>query len=184
MPSPCRRSPVELPTTLASQPDSWETAMDAFSPDMTTPFISTQQDSILDTPLFDPDTPLLSPILPEWWSIADNFREPVAQPFVSEFGLGYHVNSLLPPELHAETFSPMSAASRKEVPATFRRKHARSTTIGSELDDNHVLPANPTEDLIEHKRRQSTVAARRSRQRKLKHLQLMEKSLKNFSADS
>ena len=73
-----------------------------------------------------------------------------------------------------------SATSRKEVPAVFARKRARSTAFGDEEDqlDEYVLPPNPTEkDLIEQKRRQNTVAARRSRKRKLEHLQLLETSL-------
>jgi len=73
-----------------------------------------------------------------------------------------------------------SATSRKEVPAVFARKRSRSTAFGDEEDqlDDYVLPPNPTEkDLIEQKRRQNTVAARRSRKRKLEHLQLLETSL-------
>jgi len=73
-----------------------------------------------------------------------------------------------------------SATSRKEVPAVFARKRARSTAFGDEEDqlDDYTLPPNPTEkDLIEQKRRQNTVAARRSRKRKLEHLQLLETSL-------
>jgi hypothetical protein len=74
-----------------------------------------------------------------------------------------------------------SATSRKEVPAVFARKRGRSTAFGDEedqLDDDYVLPPNPTEkDLIEQKRRQNTVAARRSRKRKLEHMQLLETSL-------
>ena len=76
--------------------------------------------------------------------------------------------------------STPSATSRKEVPAVFSRKRARSTAFGDEEDelDDDVLPPNPTEkDLIEQKRRQNTVAARRSRERKLEHLQLLETSL-------
>jgi len=62
----------------------------------------------------------------------------------------------------------------------FARKRSRSTAFGDEEDqlDDYVLPPNPTEkDLIEQKRRQNTVAARRSRKRKLEHLQLLETSL-------
>jgi hypothetical protein len=73
-----------------------------------------------------------------------------------------------------------SVTSRKEVPAVFARKRARSTAFGDEEDqlDDYVLPPNPTEkDLIEQKRRQNTVAARRSRKRKLEHVQLLETSL-------
>ena len=84
----------------------------------------------------------------------------------------------------AQTQSPNyvtpSVTSRKEVPAVFSCKRARSTAFSDEEDqlDDYVLPPNPTEkDLIEQKRRQNTVAARRSRERKLEHLQLLETSL-------
>jgi len=62
----------------------------------------------------------------------------------------------------------------------FARKRARSTAFGDEEDqlDDHVLPPDSTEkDLIEQKRRQKTVAARRSRKRKLEHLQQLETTL-------
>ena len=75
-----------------------------------------------------------------------------------------------------------SATSRKEVPAVFARKRGRSTAFGDEEDqlDDYVLPPNPTEkDLIEQKRRQNTVAARRSRKRKLEHMQTLEKSVED-----
>jgi hypothetical protein len=77
-------------------------------------------------------------------------------------------------------YATPSATSRKEVPAVFARKRARSTAFGDEEDqlDDYVLPPNPTEmDLIEQKRRQNTVAARRSPKRKLEHPQLLESSL-------
>ncbi|KAF8965947.1 hypothetical protein BDZ97DRAFT_1609455, partial [Flammula alnicola] len=71
-----------------------------------------------------------------------------------------------------------SATSRKELPAVFARKRSRSTAFGEEEDQlGDDLPPNPTEkDLIEQKRRQNTVAARRSRKRKLEQFQMMERS--------
>ncbi|KAF8811238.1 hypothetical protein BYT27DRAFT_7046594, partial [Phlegmacium glaucopus] len=71
-----------------------------------------------------------------------------------------------------------SATSSKDVPAVFARKRARSTVFGDGEDqlDDSILPPYPTpeKDLIEQKRRQGTVAARRSRKRKLEHLQQLE----------
>ncbi|CAA7270699.1 unnamed protein product [Cyclocybe aegerita] len=71
-----------------------------------------------------------------------------------------------------------SVTSKKELPAVFARKRARSAAFGDEEDQlGDDLPPNPTEkDLIEAKRRQNTVAARRSRKRKLEQLQTLEKS--------
>lgn len=68
-----------------------------------------------------------------------------------------------------------SATSRKAVPAAFQRKRSRSTAFGEEEDQLDDLPLNPTEqDLVEQKRRQNTVAARRSRKRKLEEFQRMK----------
>jgi len=72
-----------------------------------------------------------------------------------------------------------SATSRKEVPAVFARKRARSQAFGDEEDqledETFTLPPNPTEqELIEAKRRQNTIAARRSRKRKLEYQRELE----------
>lgn len=71
-----------------------------------------------------------------------------------------------------------SSTSRKEIPAVFARKRARSAAFPDEEDQLDELPPNPTElDLIEQKRRQNTVAARRSRKRKLEYYQSLERAL-------
>ncbi|VDB87398.1 unnamed protein product [Peniophora sp. CBMAI 1063] len=70
-----------------------------------------------------------------------------------------------------------SATSRKEVPATFARKRARSQAFG---DDEEEVPQGPTmseEEAIKAKRLQNTLAARRSRKRKLEHQQLLEETI-------
>jgi len=71
-----------------------------------------------------------------------------------------------------------SATSRKEVPAVFSRKRARSQAFGNDEDDElneAPLPPNATErEQIEWKRRQNTLAARKSRKRKLEHQQYLE----------
>ena len=70
-----------------------------------------------------------------------------------------------------------SVTSRKEVPAGFARKRARSVAFANEEDQLDDLPPNSTEqDLIEQKRRQNTVAARRSRKRKLEQMQRLQGS--------
>lgn len=75
-------------------------------------------------------------------------------------------------------YTTPSTTSRKEVPAVFARKRARSAAFGDEEDElssPSSMPLNPTEkDLIEMKRRQNTVAARRSRKRKLEQLLSLE----------
>jgi hypothetical protein len=203
-----------------------------WSPDVMNPYLSTPQDSTLDTPLFHylddnlmltgPDDAPLFPMFPEWEE-----REPVVEPkavldpsslivmtptspALDSFNPSQLTSAPQPndaaksasrrkitptgirkgvtPETLLDDTAPTqsrnyvtpSATSRKEVPAVFARKRARSTAFGDEEDqlDDYVLPPNPTEkDLIEQKRRQNTVAARRSRKRKLEHMQLLESSL-------
>lgn len=63
-----------------------------------------------------------------------------------------------------------SATSRKEVPAVFQRKRARSQAF----EDEEGEPALNDLDAIEAKRRQNTLAARRSRKRKLEYQKELE----------
>ncbi|TCD62911.1 hypothetical protein EIP91_006238 [Steccherinum ochraceum] len=77
-----------------------------------------------------------------------------------------------------------SATSRKEVPAVFARKRSRSRAFGEVDEDQLVeedansLPPTPNEmDAIEAKRRQNTLAARRSRKRKLEYQRELEEGL-------
>jgi hypothetical protein len=78
-----------------------------------------------------------------------------------------------------------SATSRKELPAVFARKRKRSMAFGAEVAEDEkvivdpsVVPPSPLEmDAIEAKRRQNTLAARRSRKRKLEHQQELENAV-------
>ena len=70
-----------------------------------------------------------------------------------------------------------SSTSKKEVPATFARKRARSTAFGDEEDQLDDIPLDASErDLIEQKRLKNTLAARKSRRRKLELYQNLEKA--------
>jgi hypothetical protein len=78
-----------------------------------------------------------------------------------------------------------SSTSRKEVPATFARKRARSQAFGDDDDEEAPAP-NPSmseEEQIKAKRLQNTLAARRSRKRKLEHQQLLEDTIEAERAD-
>ncbi|KAH9949805.1 hypothetical protein B0H21DRAFT_726048 [Amylocystis lapponica] len=72
-----------------------------------------------------------------------------------------------------------SATSRKEVPAVFAKKRSRSQAFGDEedqlLDRDSLAPSDV--DAIEAKRRQNTLAARRSRKRKLEYQRELEQGL-------
>lgn len=77
-----------------------------------------------------------------------------------------------------------SATSRKELPAVFARKRKRAT---SDLDNEEDLlaapPTNAELSAIEAKRRQNTLAARRSRKRKLEHQRDLETTIENERAE-
>ncbi|KAI0260224.1 hypothetical protein BC834DRAFT_832102 [Gloeopeniophorella convolvens] len=69
-----------------------------------------------------------------------------------------------------------SATSRKELPATFARKRARSQAFEDE-EEEAVGPTLSEEDAIKAKRLQNTLAARRSRKRKLEYQRELEDAL-------
>lgn len=66
-----------------------------------------------------------------------------------------------------------SATSRKEMPAVFQRKRARSQAF----EEEEEVPTNQELDAIEAKRRQNTLAARRSRKRKLEYQRELEDNI-------
>jgi len=85
--------------------------------------------------------------------------------------------------IQSRNYVAPSATSRKELPAVFARKRKRSLAFGAEEDEEVVAaavdptaaPPTATElDAIEAKRRQNTLAARRSRKRKLEHQKELE----------
>ena len=85
----------------------------------------------------------------------------------------------------ARKYVTPSATSRKEIPSVFAKKRARSVAFGPDDDDQdgglEPLGPNPTErELIEYKRRQNTVAARRSRKRKLEYQQHLEEQVRTL----
>lgn len=94
--------------------------------------------------------------------------------------------SLIPVDapIQDRKYASESATSRKELPAVFARKRKRAS---SELDnEDDILAAPPsTNELsaIEAKRRQNTLAARRSRKRKLEHQRDLETTIENERAE-
>jgi hypothetical protein len=91
-----------------------------------------------------------------------------------------------------------SATSRKEIPAAFlksqKRKRSRAQAFGDEdaqavspadADAEEQPPLNATEkEIIEWKRRQNTLAARKSRKRKLEHQQFLETRVKELESEN
>jgi hypothetical protein len=70
-----------------------------------------------------------------------------------------------------------SATSRKELPVTFARKRARTQGPEEEEDDEVPGPSVSEEDAIKAKRLQNTLAARRSRKRKLEYQRELEEAI-------
>jgi len=97
------------------------------------------------------------------------------------------VDSLVPLDAPTQTrkYVTPSATSRKELPAVFARKRARHQMLDGEEDElEEPLKPNATElEQIEWKRRQNTLAARKSRQRKLLHQQELETQVSALTAE-
>jgi hypothetical protein len=97
-------------------------------------------------------------------------------------------DSLIPVSapIQSRNYAAPSVTSRKELPAVFARKRKRSLAFAAEDDEEAVAvavdpsAAPPTAselDAIEAKRRQNTLAARRSRKRKLEHQKELEDAI-------
>jgi len=94
--------------------------------------------------------------------------------------------SLIPVDapIQDRKYASESATSRKELPAVFARKRKRASADPDEEED--ILAAPPTVNelsAIEAKRRQNTLAARRSRKRKLEHQRELETVIDNERAE-
>ncbi|KAF7351288.1 hypothetical protein MSAN_01560300 [Mycena sanguinolenta] len=77
------------------------------------------------------------------------------------------------------TYITPSATSRKAVPAVIQRKRLHSSAFAG-ADDEEVAELSPTAsemETIEYKRRQNTLAARKSRKRKLEHQRELEEQI-------
>ena len=80
-----------------------------------------------------------------------------------------------------------STTSRKELPATWRRKRLRTAGPGIEEDElveEGLTPTLSEQEQIEAKRRQNTIAARRSRKRKLEYQRELEQTLEQYKRES
>lgn len=89
-------------------------------------------------------------------------------------------DSLIPVDAPTQThkYALPSTTSRKELPAVFARKRARSVAFADEEDELvDETPSTSERAAIEAKRRQNTMAARRSRMRKLEHQRELEDTL-------
>ncbi|KAJ7894532.1 ectomycorrhiza-regulated protein [Mycena leptocephala] len=84
------------------------------------------------------------------------------------------------------TYSTPSLTSKKEIPAFFASRRSLSQPSDEEEDEltEEPLAANATDqEKIEYKRRQNTLAARRSRKRKLMHQQQLEDAVDRLTRE-
>ncbi|KAJ7722567.1 ectomycorrhiza-regulated protein [Mycena maculata] len=82
------------------------------------------------------------------------------------------------------TYTTPSLTSKKEIPAFFATRRSLSQPSDEEEDEltEEPLSANATDqEKIEYKRRQNTLAARRSRKRKLMHQQQLEEAVERLT---
>lgn len=108
---------------------------------------------------------------------------------------GITPDSLIPLDAPTQPrkYTTPSATSRKDLPAVFARKRARSQAFGDEADGDddelarhEASPPGPNateREQIEWKRRQNTLAARKSRKRKLEHQQRLEEDVKALTRE-
>ncbi|KAJ7131727.1 hypothetical protein C8R43DRAFT_1024407 [Mycena crocata] len=83
------------------------------------------------------------------------------------------------------TYVTPSATSRKAVPAAVAKKRLHSVAFDdAEEEELGVLSPTASEaETIEYKRRQNTIAARKSRKRKLEHQQMLEDEVQTLQSE-
>ncbi|KAJ7618760.1 hypothetical protein FB45DRAFT_932399 [Roridomyces roridus] len=186
-------------------------AMSSLGDDFGTgPLITSASDWDLSAPLFgdagmipDSPAPAAAPKLPDTanlWEISPATplldAEPAVIPFPPLTSLRQRSVTGTRPHLTPAELIPLDAptqrrnyltpsvTSRKAVPATFARKRGHSAAFGD--DGEELPPLSPTAseaEMIEHKRRQNTIAARKSRKRKLMHQQELEENVSTLERE-
>ncbi|KAF8650979.1 hypothetical protein AX16_004994 [Volvariella volvacea WC 439] len=97
---------------------------------------------------------------------------------------GLTVEALVPLDAPTQTrrYVTPSATSKKDLPAMIQRKRARLQTPVDE-GDAPPPPSASEQELIDYKRRQNTLAARKSRMRKLEHQQKLEAEVEQLKQE-
>lgn len=143
--------------------------------------------SVFPSPSPNPNLPLFrEPGLP---SSATTIKRRIASSSATGTRRNITPSSLVPldaPTQPRKYLTP-SMTSRKDVPAVWK-KRSRPIAFGQddadEYDELGELPAGATQqEMIEHKRRQNTIAARKSRKRKLEHTLTLEKDVEMLRKD-
>jgi hypothetical protein len=142
------------------------------------------------TPSLDPHSLYASPRLPTTPSFPSHPAPSASRRKSTATGTRRNItpDSLVPLDAPTQPrkYTTPSATSRKELPAVFAKKRARSQAFGDDEDEvpEEPLPPNATEkEQIEWKRRQNTLAARKSRKRKLQHQLELEEAVERLAAE-
>ncbi|KAF5391210.1 hypothetical protein D9757_003077 [Collybiopsis confluens] len=116
-----------------------------------------------------------------------------APPLRSASNRRYTPESLLGPDAPTQprNYSVPSVTSRKDIPAYYLKQRRRSPPQALPMSDDEddelteeAPPENATDqEKIDYKRRQNTLAARRSRKRKLLYTQQLEVTVEHLSAE-
>jgi len=172
MPPP---APKVMPPPAAPRPVDFET-MYTMSP-------MTPMTPLIDTPYLNPISLFNSPHL-------HSGQQQQQQRKSSATGTRKNVTpeSLVPLDAPTQPrkYTMPSVTSRKELPAVFAKKRSRTQAFGDDDDEQpeDPLPPNATEkEQIEWKRRQNTLAARKSRKRKLLHQMELEDTITRLSSE-
>ncbi|KAJ3878102.1 ectomycorrhiza-regulated protein [Lentinula edodes] len=117
-----------------------------------------------------------------------------APPLRSASTRRYSPDALLGPDAPTQprNYVTPSATSRKEIPSYFIKQQRRPSppqAIGMSEDEDDELTEEPPaenatdQEKIDYKRRQNTLAARRSRRRKLMYTQQLEATVENLTRE-
>ncbi|KIP06862.1 hypothetical protein PHLGIDRAFT_24389 [Phlebiopsis gigantea 11061_1 CR5-6] len=137
-----------------------------------------------DTPALDPSSlqtsPLATPVSPSL-----HFPESVSRRKNAPTGTRKNITpeALVPYDapIQSRKYVTPSSTSRKVVPAAFAKKRARSQAFDEEEAEDEALLNSGDLDAIEAKRKQNTLAARRSRKRKLEYQRELEANYERIS---
>ncbi|KAJ7795634.1 hypothetical protein B0H14DRAFT_3888121 [Mycena olivaceomarginata] len=136
---------------------------------------------------FSPSTPALDSIEPAS-TVKGKSSAPVIPPAPTSTRRRSNVTgtwrSLTPAALiplDAPTYVTPSVTSRKAVPDAIVKKRLHSVDDDDDEGLGELSPTASEAEIIEHKRRQNTLAARKSRKRKLEHQQALEGEVQDLN---
>lgn len=89
---------------------------------------------------------------------------------------------------HTRNYVTPSSTSKKDIPAFYARKRARSQAFGDDEEDELPEELPPSagatdQEKIEYRRRRNTLAARRSRQKKADKMATLEDDVRRLTSD-